>query len=148
MDGTLDLWSLDITFTSQINWEHALELSFKNLRQLLRTFTLCPAVCLLQNMGGNAKSIVLKYSCQEQPHLLQIPEMTNRISIPQRLSLLFVFCFCLFVLDFMLFEICVLMQKKAIPLKKISKKKFQRNGMTHRFPEEHASVHVTFITQS
>lgn len=82
MGGILDLWSLDITFTPQINGEHALELSFKNLKQLLRTFTLSPAVCILQNMGGNAKSIVLIYPCQEQPHLSQIPEMNNRILIP------------------------------------------------------------------
>lgn len=59
-----DLWSLDITFTKQIDGEHALEPSFENLMQLLWTFTLAPAVCLLQNMEGNAKSIVLIYPCQ------------------------------------------------------------------------------------
>lgn len=64
MEGILDLWSLGITSTPQINGEHALELSFENLKQLLRTSTLSPAVCLLQNMGGNAKSIVLIYPCQ------------------------------------------------------------------------------------
>lgn len=64
MEDILDLWSLDITFTSQINEEHALELSFESLKQLLRTFTLFSAVCLLQNMGGNAKSIHLIYPCQ------------------------------------------------------------------------------------
>ena len=64
MEGISDLWSLDITFTQQINGEHALEPSFENLKQFLRTFTLAPIVCLLLNMGGNAKSIVLIYPCQ------------------------------------------------------------------------------------
>lgn len=59
-----DLWSPDVAFTKQINGEHALELSFENLLQLLRTFSLAPAVCLLRNMEGNAKSIVLIYPCQ------------------------------------------------------------------------------------
>lgn len=63
-EGTSDLWSLDITFSLQINGEHALEPSFENLMQFLRTFTIALAVCLLQNMGGNAKSIVLIYPCQ------------------------------------------------------------------------------------
>lgn len=64
MEGISDLWSLDITFSQQINEEHALELFFENLMPFLRTFTLAPAVCLLLNIGGNAKSIVLIYPCQ------------------------------------------------------------------------------------
>ncbi len=64
MEGISDLWSLDIAFTKQINGEHALEPSFENLMQFSRTFTLAPAVCLFQNMGGNAKSILLIYPCQ------------------------------------------------------------------------------------
>lgn len=72
---TSDLWSLDITFPRQINGEHALELYFENLMQLSRTFTLGPAVCLLQNMEGNAKSIVLIYPCQNNPQLSQIPRV-------------------------------------------------------------------------
>lgn len=63
-EGISDLWSLDITFTQQINGEHALEQSFESLKCFLRTFTLARADCLLQNMGGNAKSIVLIYPCQ------------------------------------------------------------------------------------
>lgn len=66
MEGISDLWSLDITFTQKINGEHALEPSFENLMQFLRTFTLTPTVCLLQNIGGNAKSIVLIYPCQNK----------------------------------------------------------------------------------
>lgn len=59
-----DLWSPNVAFTKQINGEHTLELSFENLVQLSRTFSLAPAVCLLQNMEENAKSIVLIYPCQ------------------------------------------------------------------------------------
>lgn len=64
LESISDVWSLGITFTQQINGGHALEPFFENLKQFSRTFTLAPTVCLSQNMGGNVKSIVLIYLCQ------------------------------------------------------------------------------------